>query len=201
LSKQIQLKKYFNANFYLTIDKKQLKSSTKEFEIMSRLTSDHVVRYFTAWIEENPTICYIQMELCFCSLRDILEQEYNEFYKMENEMINHIEYYFKSELFKEILQGVNYLHTLEKPIIHRDLKPNNILIKDSFDERQRFIKIADFGLSNFESNLNSKSFVEGCFKYMAPEILKNKKFSYETSADIYSLGQIAQEMFDIDVTE
>ncbi len=181
------------------IDKKQLKSSTKEIEIMSRLTSDYVVRYFTAWIEENPTICYIQMELCFCSLRNILDQKYSEFYKMENEMINHIEYYFKSELFKEILQGVNYLHTLEKPIVHRDLKPNNILIKGSIDERQRFIKIADFGLSNFENNLHSKSLIEGSFMYTAPEISKNK--SYETSTDIYSLGQIAQEMFEVYVTE
>jgi mitogen-activated protein kinase kinase kinase 7 len=170
---------------------------------MSRLTSDYVVRYFTAWIEENPTTCYIQMELCFCSLRDILNQEYSEFCKMENEMISHIEYYFKSELFKEILQGVNYLHTLEKPIVHRDLKPNNILIKDNFDERQRFIKIADFGLSNFEnyeSKSNLESSIEGTLKYMAPETFKNKKLSYETSADIYSLGQIAQDMFEIDAT-
>jgi serine/threonine protein kinase len=168
---------------------------------MSQLASDYVVRYFNAWIEENPTICYIQMELCFCSLRDILKQEYSEFYKMENEMINHIEYYFKSELFKEILQGVNYLHTQKPPIVHRDLKPNNLLIKDSSDERQRFIKIADFGLSNFENSESKSVTLKGTIKYMAPETFKNKKLSYETTADIYSLGQIAQKMFDIDATE
>jgi serine/threonine protein kinase len=38
------------------------------------------------------------------------------------------EYNFSSELFKEILECVNYLH--KQNIIHRDLKPENILITD-----------------------------------------------------------------------
>jgi len=47
-----------------------------------------------------------------------------------------------SQVVKNILEGVNYIH--ERDYIHRDLKPENILLshRKSLD-----IKIVDFGLS------------------------------------------------------
>ncbi|KAK6460958.1 ser/thr protein kinase [Scheffersomyces coipomensis] len=46
----------------------------------------------------------------------------------------------KDSIFKQILKGVNYIHS--KGIIHRDLKPENCLIDDN-----GIIKISDFGYS------------------------------------------------------
>jgi serine/threonine protein kinase len=39
----------------------------------------------------------------------------------------------------------------------------------------------------------------GTLRYIAPEILKSKK--YNTKADIYSLGVMMEEMFNIDVNK
>ena len=47
------------------------------------------------------------------------------------------------KIFKEILEGVLYLHSIG--IIHRDLKPENIMI--SYDGDEPVPKIIDFGIS------------------------------------------------------
>jgi tRNA A-37 threonylcarbamoyl transferase component Bud32 len=50
-----------------------------------------------------------------------------------------------SEIFNQILEGVNYLHTQEPPIIHRDLKLSNILLANI--SKGNIVKLSDFGLS------------------------------------------------------
>jgi hypothetical protein len=57
----------------------------------------------------------------FC-LRSLKER-----YKMEFLLLKKIQSNFKY-VCHEILQGLNYLHTLSNPVIHRDIKPSNILL-------------------------------------------------------------------------
>jgi len=57
-----------------------------------------------------------------------------------------IEYFISSELLKEILESLNYLHTFKlRPIIHRILNLENNLVTKG--KNGKFIKIGDFGLS------------------------------------------------------
>jgi len=47
------------------------------------------------------------------------------------EVLQHLGHYSEvvaSNIFKQILTGINYLHT--NGVCHRDLKPNNILVSD-----------------------------------------------------------------------
>jgi serine/threonine protein kinase len=164
---------------------------------MAKLQSDHIVQYKHSWIE-NQGILYIQMELCFNTLKIILRQKKREFNRNQFEIMTSLEYYISSELFKEILESVDYLHKLKPPIIHRDLKPTNILITNGMNGR--FVKIADFGLAvvhEFEGQYHSK--YTGSRIYAAPEVMISK--FYDIKADVYSLGVIAQEVFDIDLNE
>lgn len=182
---------------------------------MSKFRSDYVVEYRTAWIEnksirfshyENnlknnqsfssshsffdpnkPLLLHIEMELCSQTLRQLIEQ-------MKNSLIDKnyriISFCISCELMIETLEGVSYLH--KNNVIHRDLKPTNILITDCSGDR--FVKIADFGLSTIhEREEESHSELTGTLKYMAPEVLTRK---YDTKADIYSLGVITQELFN-----
>jgi len=136
------------------------------------------------------------MELCFSTLKEILTRKRIEFQRNQFEVMSRLEYSISSELFKEILKGVHYLHTLCPPIIHRDLKPTNILITDGMNGK--FVKLADFGLAVVHDK-QTHTQGSGTNKYIALEVLNGKK--YDTKADIYSLGIITQELFEIDINE
>jgi serine/threonine protein kinase len=104
-----------------------------------------------------------------------------------------------SQIFIQILEGVNYLHKQKLPLIHRDLKPANILLKK--DEAKGFcVKIADFGLIAIHKySEQSHTLDKGTPKYMAPEVRDSKK--YDTKADVYSLGVVFQNLFSFDINE
>jgi serine/threonine protein kinase len=64
----------------------------------------------------------------------------------------------------------------------------------------RFVKLCDFGLATFhESEDQSHSSRVETSKYMAQEVKISRK--YDTKADIYSLGVIAQELFKFDAKD
>jgi serine/threonine protein kinase len=86
------------------------------------------------------------------------------------------------ELFKQMVDGVGYLHTLN--ISHRDLKPENLLL-----DSDNNIKIVDFGLSN-RYKLN-ELLITACGSpcYAAPEMILGKKY-HGSTVDVWSLGII-----------
>jgi len=96
-----------------------------------------------------------------------------------------------------VLEGINFIHTLEKPIQHRDLKPQNILVDSQLGEK--IPKICDFGFSK-ERN-HSGGFTENSGlnaaktrKYASPEQLK-KMPVLSDNTDLWSFGVIAFECF------
>ncbi len=197
---------------------------SKELEIMNQLKSEFVVKYVDSWHENNyhlsqdnrdvtdgnssssgksqlynpytETLLNIQMELCLLTLKETMEKLNNELKLKSTKMWGPIGYLIVCELFTEILECVEYLHSQNPPIIHRDLKPSNILI--SSGSNGRFIKLSDFGLSTIHQ-FDDQSHTQGTgtSKYMAPEVLQSKR--YDTKADIYSLGVIIQQLFHIDI--
>jgi len=95
-------------------------------------------------------------------------------------------------ILKEVLTGLNYLHTLPNPIIHRDIKSDNVLLGTDGQ-----IKITDFGfgaqLTREQSRRNS---VIGTTYWMAPEVITSQQ--YGAKIDIWSLGILAQEIVEGD---
>ena len=94
------------------------------------------------------------------------------------------------KLFKQMLEGVAYIHSQPKPIIHRDLKPLNILVTS--DDT---VKITDFGIAkelDDEAGGHSTT-VKGTPIYMSPEQIIDPK-SVDIRTDIYSLGMTFYEM-------
>jgi serine/threonine protein kinase len=197
-------------------NEEELKTVFKELELLSKCESDFVVKYITSWVQNNymlsdfdnhrnssnqtiswghrildpnrDILLHIQMEFCSKTLKDIINL-LNNF-----ETSNVINFYISSELFIELCECINYLHKQKPPIIHRDLKPENILVTDGINGR--FVKLCDFGLAAVhEFDNQSHSSRTGSLKYMAPEVKSGR--DYNTKADIYSLGIIIQELFNI----
>lgn len=83
----------------------------------------------------------------------------------------------------EILMAIKHMH--EKGIVYRDLKPENIMLT-----REGHIKIVDFGLSSFISELKHEHL--GTPEFMSPEIAQALEYSFE--ADFWSFGVLLYEM-------
>lgn len=73
-------------------------------------------------------------------------------------------------------------------VYHLDLKPENILYVDDF-----FLKISDFGCSEFQGNLgSSKNF--GTSIYMPPEVRLGVRVIDKGKVDVWSFGVILYEL-------
>ncbi|KAI9353133.1 kinase-like domain-containing protein [Pilaira anomala] len=88
-------------------------------------------------------------------------------------------------IFKEICQGVYYLH-VDSKVCHKDLKLENILLND-----QGHIKICDFGLAIYQNNHQyTNEWVGGSLAYASPEQIKQPNPLTCPKTDIWSLGVI-----------
>ncbi len=132
------------------------------------------------------------MDLCEKTLEQIREEIANDSILKLKKLLTPLGFYITTKILIEILEAVEYLHKLN--IIHRDLKPENILFSNGFNNR--FVKIADFGLAKVHDKTKLNTENRGDVRYMAPEVVRSK--TYDTKADIYSLGIIIQDLFEID---
>ncbi len=213
----------------------KFEKAKREVKILSKLRHKNIVEYKTAWIQNEMydinkqyystdsytpndpfyndyrllPVLYIQMTLCQITLWDAMNEMNDTLNQNAVNGISLVGTYISWELFKQILYGVNYLHTLNPPIIHRDLKPTNILITNNGIDTN-FVKICDFGIATIHglddndnnqiSNLSINHTVGiGTVRYRAPEVKKTGK--YNTESDIYSIGIILKELFLINTCD
>ena len=135
------------------------------------------------------------MEYCSKNLRNILTIKPKVFKRNENQAMNSIEYYISCEIFRQITEALNYLHSLKpEPLIHRYLKPENILI--GMSGNKRICKLANFGISKFIDQNCTQYLTKsvGTHSYSAPEM---KSGIYDTKVDVYSLGMTALDIFNL----
>jgi len=156
----------------------EIKDYQKILNILFNMKSEYIIRYYES-IKENDCL-YIIMEYG----GDIDLKKY--IIKQENSFINEKKI---KDIIIQICKGLKEIH--KNKLIHRDLTPDNI-----FMDNNNNIKIGDFGVSKvLTTTHNYTKSKAGKFKYLAPEIIKDEKYSYKV--DIYSLGCVIYELFTL----
>jgi len=88
--------------------------------------------------------------------------------------------------FTEAAKALDYLHSHRPVFLHRDIKPANVLLVKGC------AKLGDFGLLRQVSNNDATHTQGGTIPYMAPESIKEDKFSVAT--DVFSFAVMYAEL-------
>jgi serine/threonine protein kinase len=96
------------------------------------------------------------------------------------------------DIMKQLCSAISEAHS--RGIIHRDIKPQNVIVKADGS-----VKILDFGIATAKGavQLTQANNVMGSVHYLAPELAKGEKASFQS--DIYALGIVFFEMLAGDV--
>ena len=94
-------------------------------------------------------------------------------------------------LMVQLVSGLKFLW--QRNLIHRDIKPHNLLLHVlPGGSHVTLLKIADFGFARELSSAAMAETVCGSPLYMAPEILKLRR--YNSKADLWSVGAVLFEL-------
>ncbi|BAF27661.1 probable serine/threonine-protein kinase WNK6 [Oryza sativa Japonica Group] len=154
---------------------KELQRLRTEIQLLKSLQHKHILKLYASWVDTNRRTVNIVTEL-FTSgnLR-----EYRTKHKK-------VDMKAMRRWAKQILTGLEYLHSQKPPIIHRDLKCDNIFINGNHGK----VKIGDFGLAMVMQQRKTRS-IQGTIEFMAPELFGE---NYNELVDIYSFGMCMLEM-------
>jgi serine/threonine protein kinase len=171
----------------------------RDFLTLINVNDERVVKCFDSWFEIdnhlNELFLFVRTEFCDGNLKESIEIIQNNPVMKGKHYLTLSGYCLASDILIEILEGVNYLHKRNPKLIHGNLKPENILFKKV--NNSMYIKIADTGFRTIEECSLKRKIIEREEIYSAPEVLNAAHF--ETKSDIFSLGIITKELFDINL--
>ncbi|XP_007036199.2 PREDICTED: serine/threonine-protein kinase HT1 [Theobroma cacao] len=150
------------------------KQFISEVALLFHLRHPNIIT-FVAACKKPPVFCIITEYLAGGSLRKYLHQQ--EPYSVPLNLV--------LKLALDIARGMQYLHS--EGILHRDLKSENLLLGEDM-----CVKVADFGISCLESQCGSAKGFTGTYRWMAPEMIKEKH--HTKKVDVYSFGIVLWEL-------
>ncbi|KAJ9173768.1 hypothetical protein P3X46_016873 [Hevea brasiliensis] len=153
----------------------QLERLHSEVHLLKSLKHENIMKFYHSWVDDkNKTINMITELFTSGSLR-----QYRKKHKS-------VDIKAIKNWARQILRGLQYLHSHSPPIIHRDLKCDNVFVNGNNGE----VKIGDLGLAIVMQQPTARSVI-GTPEFMAPELYEEE---YNELVDIYSFGMCMLEM-------
>ncbi|KAJ1392109.1 Serine/threonine-protein kinase, active site [Sesbania bispinosa] len=161
----------------------QLQRLYAEVHLLKNLDHDSIITFHDSWIDAScRTFNFITELFTSGTLR-----EYRKMYPR-------VDIRAVKNWARQILNGLEYLHSHDPPVIHRDLKCDNIFVNGHLGQ----VKIGDLGLAAILRGSQHAHSVIGNFscsctpEFMAPELYEEE---YNELVDIYSFGMCMIELF------
>lgn len=146
-----------------------------EVHLLRSLKHENIIKFYDSWIDDKKKTVNIITELFTSgSLRQFRKKHKSVDMKAIKNWA------------RQVLRGLDYLHSQNPPVIHRDLKCDNIFVNGNHGE----IKIGDLGMATVMQKPTAKSVI-GTPEFMAPELYEEE---YNELVDIYSFGMCMLEM-------
>ncbi|KAG1354557.1 Serine/threonine-protein kinase WNK8 [Cocos nucifera] len=150
-----------------------------EVHLLKSLKHENIIKFYNSWVDDQKKTINIITELFTSgSLR-----QYRKKHK-------HVDMKAIKNWARQILRGLEYLHSHNPPILHRDLKCDNIFVNGNHGE----VKIGDLGLAIVMQQPTARSVI-GTPEFMAPELYEEE---YNELVDIYSFGMCMLEMVTLE---
>ncbi|PAV66549.1 hypothetical protein WR25_22555 [Diploscapter pachys] len=161
------------------LNKAERQRFREEAEMLKGLQHPNIVRFYDYWErnEQNGKKKYIVL---------VTELMTSGTLKMYLKRFKRINIKVLKSWCRQILKGLDYLHSRNPPVIHRDLKCDNIFITGTTGS----VKIGDLGLATLKNKSFAKSVI-GTPEFMAPEMYDEQ---YDESVDVYAFGMCLLEM-------
>ncbi|KAK6918752.1 Protein kinase domain [Dillenia turbinata] len=164
----------------------KLRNFSEDYSVINRLHSEvkllrtlknaNIIALYSVWRDEDSNHLNFITEVCTSgNLRDYLKKHRRVAVKAVKKWA------------KQVLEGLEYLHTHEPCVIHRDLNCSNIFVNGNTGQ----VKIGDLGLAAIVGKSHAAHSILGTPEYMAPELYEE---NYTEMVDIYSLGMCILEM-------
>ena len=159
----------------LSANEKVLSRFEREMEILQKLNSKHIVKYFWGGIIKGQHL-YAMEIMDAGSLEDWLKKKGRLSWEQTIDCARHI------------CKGLEHAHNAG--IVHRDLKPANLFLS-----HKGYLKIGDFGIARDTqaTALTAAGSTVGTYAYMAPEQITGTS-AITRKTDLYALGCVMYEL-------
>jgi len=152
-----------------------------EIELLKNVKHDNIVSY-----KDSGEIIYEGKKFGYLVLNFIAGETLAE--RISRELFNN--FYDVQQIIIDVLNGLNYLHSLPDPIIHNEITPQNIMLDLSSNTPKAII--IDFGYArSFHQSTRAYNKIGLNLNYVASECFNGL---YSPQSDIFSVGAVMYQM-------